>query len=467
MLKLKKANAEDARAEWEFVRSVPADENGFTNQWTGVSFEDFCSRTLPWMEQYERGENLPEGHVPEVFFFLWDDDRIVGEFRVRCRLTDALRNGAGHIGYAIARNERGKGYGTEGLRLCLKEAEKLVREEEFYLRVRRDNPASLRVMEKNGGHIVHSDDRSYYVRIPNPGKTVITEEKLTEELIRELIDLSVLWEAENSCYGYRRNTKEDIRGNRVFTARRNGRLCGYLFGHTEHAANMTSVIPAGSVCFETEELYVLPEERHRGIGRKLMQCAEDAVRNEVEYILLSTATKNWKAIFHFYIDEVGMEFHSARLFKPLAEPYRIQFLDRHHPQWEAAAEFIADNDWGTSLACMMRENILQEWEKVLVLKDGAEIIGFCCVLENDHMPSVLYSPWIAYVYVKAEYRGKQLSGKMIRAAEAYLSGLGYDRIYIGTTNHERVYERYGYRIIGEADDYKGRRTKILCRQQAD
>ena len=116
---------------------------------------------------------------------------------------------------------------------------------------------------------------------------------------------------------------------------------------------------------------------------------------------------------------------------------------------------------------MIRENKLQEWEKVLVLKEGAEIIGFCCVLENDHMPSVLYSPWIAYVYVKAEYRGKQLSGKMIRAAEAYLSGLGYDRIYIGTTDHERVYERYGYRIIGEADDYKGRRTKILCRQPAD
>ena len=320
MLRLKKANPEDAREEWEFVCSTPEDENGFTNSWAGVSYEDFRTRALPWMEQYEHGKNLPAGHVPEVFFFLWDDDRIVGEFRVRCRLTEALRNGAGHIGYAIAQKERGRGYGTEGLRLCLKEAEKLVEEEEFYLRVRRDNPASLAVMKKNGGQIVGEDAHCFYVRIANPGRMVIKEEPLTEELIRELIALSVLWEAENSCYGYRRNTEEDIRGNRVFTARRNGVLRGYLFGHTEHVTNMTSVIPAGSVCFEIEELYVLPEERHLGIGRKLMQCAEDAARSEAEYILLSTAAKNWKAIFHFYIDEVGMEFHSARLYKPLAEP---------------------------------------------------------------------------------------------------------------------------------------------------
>ena len=32
-------------------------------------------------------------------------------------------------------------------------------------------------------------------------------------------------------------------------------------------------------------------------------------------MILSTATKNWQAIFHFYLDELGMEFWSARLFK--------------------------------------------------------------------------------------------------------------------------------------------------------
>ena len=40
-------------------------------------------------------------------------------------------------------------------------------------------------------------------------------------------------------------------------------------------------------------------------------------REEADFVLLSTATRNWRAILHFYIDELGMEFWSARLFKPL------------------------------------------------------------------------------------------------------------------------------------------------------
>ena len=38
-------------------------------------------------------------------------------------------------------------------------------EDEFYLRVNRDHPASLKVMQKNGGRIVKEDADHYYVRI--------------------------------------------------------------------------------------------------------------------------------------------------------------------------------------------------------------------------------------------------------------------------------------------------------------
>ncbi len=40
-------------------------------------------------------------------------------------------------------------------------------EDEIYLRVNRDNPASLKVMLKNGGSIHHEDENKYYVRIKN------------------------------------------------------------------------------------------------------------------------------------------------------------------------------------------------------------------------------------------------------------------------------------------------------------
>jgi len=67
---------------------------------------------------------------------------------------------------------------------------------------------------------------------------IFKEVELTDEILAELISCSENWEKENSRHGYRKNTEEDIKGNRIY-----------------------------------------------------------------------------KAILHFYLDELGMEFWNARLFK--------------------------------------------------------------------------------------------------------------------------------------------------------
>ena len=143
----------------------------------------------------------------------------------------------------------------------------------------------------------------------------IRETALTEDILAQLIALSGDWEAENSCYGYRKNRREDIEGNRIFLAAEDGRVLGYLFGHLFRSENMRSIMPEGSACFEVEELYVVPERRSRGVGRALFAFAEDQVRTCADYMVLSTATKNWRAVFHFYLDEMDMSFWSARLYK--------------------------------------------------------------------------------------------------------------------------------------------------------
>ena len=171
MLYVKTANTADMEKEWQFVREMPADENGLINAWFQVSREDFETKALPQMIAFGEGKDLPEGYVPETFLFLWDGDRIVGQFRIRHYLCESLRTGAGHIGYFIAKPFRGKGYGTEGLRLTLEEAYRIVPEEEIYLRVNLDNPASLHVMLNNGGRIVGQDEGHYFVRIKNAGRT--------------------------------------------------------------------------------------------------------------------------------------------------------------------------------------------------------------------------------------------------------------------------------------------------------
>ncbi|MBQ8176589.1 MAG: GNAT family N-acetyltransferase [Oscillospiraceae bacterium] len=167
MVYLKEANFDDIEKEYVFVRDMPEDENGLTNPWHGVSRKEFEQTALKAMIDSAKGVNLPEGYVPETFFFLWNDDEIVGQFRIRHYLCKPLIEGAGHIGYFIGKAFRGNGYATEGLRLTLLEAAKIVPEDEIYLRVNKSNPASLRVMLKNGGYIHHEDEDKYYVRIKN------------------------------------------------------------------------------------------------------------------------------------------------------------------------------------------------------------------------------------------------------------------------------------------------------------
>ncbi len=172
MLYVKEANLTDLEKEWLFVKEMPEDENGLTNAWPNISRDDFESIALPAMIRYAKGIDLPDWMVPETFLFLWDDDEIVGQFRIRHYLNDALREGAGHIGYCIGRQYRGKHFGTVGLKLTLEVARDIVPEDEFYLRVNKDNPASLQVMLKNGGRIVGENEDKLFVRISNPGRVL-------------------------------------------------------------------------------------------------------------------------------------------------------------------------------------------------------------------------------------------------------------------------------------------------------
>lgn len=58
----------------------------------------------------------------------------------------------------------------------------------------------------------------------------IYESQLNDELLEKLIAMSADWETENSTYGYRKNDRSDIEGNRIFLAEQDGHILGDLFG---------------------------------------------------------------------------------------------------------------------------------------------------------------------------------------------------------------------------------------------
>ncbi len=93
-----------------------------------------------------------EGYVPSTQFFLLDVDRniMVGACSIRHYLNETLRNGGGHIGDGIRPSERGKGYGTQLVKLALFEAKKLGIKE-VMMSANKDNIASQKTIINNGG----------------------------------------------------------------------------------------------------------------------------------------------------------------------------------------------------------------------------------------------------------------------------------------------------------------------------
>ena len=96
------------------------------------------------------GKYLPEGYVPNTYFWLVDGERFIGWLDIRHSLTEHLREIGGHIGYAIRPSERGKGYGNKILELALPKAQELGIKD-VRITCDADNTPSAKIIEKNGG----------------------------------------------------------------------------------------------------------------------------------------------------------------------------------------------------------------------------------------------------------------------------------------------------------------------------
>ena len=165
MLELRKMNYDDIVEQWKYVAALPADENGLTNSYEGVSIEEYKNVVLPELMMHENPIHMPEWFVPETYYYLWDNDVLVGEFRIRHYLTEALKTGSGHIGYSIKKEFRGQGYGTRGLAMTLDLAREIVPEEEIYIRVLKNNIPSFKAIIKNGGFIAEENETHYLMRV--------------------------------------------------------------------------------------------------------------------------------------------------------------------------------------------------------------------------------------------------------------------------------------------------------------
>ncbi|NBH34437.1 GNAT family N-acetyltransferase [Clostridiaceae bacterium] len=129
---------------------------------------------------------------------------------------------------------------------------------------------------------------------------------------------------------------------------------------------------------------------------------------------------------------------------------------------------IKESDWGAGqfLYELLKNQKLKEYvgenTKVLMLVDGENLISFCTFAEKDDIQPTELTPWIGWVYTFPHYRGHRYVGKLLSYAEALAKTDGINSIYI-STNHNGLYEKYGYEFFEMMKDMHGEDSRVYVR----
>lgn len=129
---------------------------------------------------------------------------------------------------------------------------------------------------------------------------------------------------------------------------------------------------------------------------------------------------------------------------------------------------IKESDWGAGqylyqlIKTQKLKQFIGENAKVLLLVDGEKLVSFCTFAEKDDIQPTDLSPWIGWVYTFPDYRGKHYAGKLLSYAETLAQEAGIKNIYI-STNHNGLYEKYGYEFYEMMKDMNGEDSRVYVK----
>ena len=142
------------------------------------------------------------------------------------------------------------------------------------------------------------------------------------------------------------------------------------------------------------------------------------------------------------------------------------FLSENKEHWLSKIEGC-DWDAGKYLAYLLKTNglfdLVGEGSRVLMLTDGDELVSFCTLAKYDDVQPTELTPWSGWIYTFHAYRGRRLAGKLLEYAENLARKDGAVALHI-STNHDGLYEKYGYEFLKYEKDVEGEDTKVYIKR---
>lgn len=142
------------------------------------------------------------------------------------------------------------------------------------------------------------------------------------------------------------------------------------------------------------------------------------------------------------------------------------FSSKNKEHWLSKIEGC-DWDAGKYLAYLLKTNglfdLVGEGSRVLMLTEGDELVSFCTLAKYDDVQPTELTPWSGWIYTFPAYRGRRLAGKLLEYAENLARKDGAVALHI-STNHDGLYEKYGYEFLKYEKDVEGEDTKVYIKR---
>lgn len=144
------------------LQEIQKNDNGFHNKACGMNFAEF-QKWLTKEYAYDCGI-LEDWMVPQSSYWMIEDDTPIGYGRIRHYLNDNLLENSGHIGYAVRKSQRCKGFGGQLLALLLEECRHLGLSE-VQIGANADNIPSNKIIQRSGGTLIRTSNGKNFYRI--------------------------------------------------------------------------------------------------------------------------------------------------------------------------------------------------------------------------------------------------------------------------------------------------------------
>ena len=89
--------------------------------------------------------------------------------------------------------------------------------------------------------------------------------------------------------------------------------------------------------------------------------------------------------------------------------------------------------------------------------ENEKISGMVSLVSNDHPDHPELSPWLASMFIHPEFRKKGYASQLIQRLHNEAKKLGYTKLYLFTPDADKLYEKNGWKVIGQVRDPMGLR----------